>query len=127
MNNSFSFNGFVGDYKILYGTGTSQSTFSGSVQIIDLETPFSTCNTPQDYPLTIIASRSIMYNNTPLVCGGVQNSDIGTNKCYQYTQVGWRTFPPMLINRRGYGLAFAPYLDNPTLLLASGISLFYSR
>jgi len=57
-----------------------------SVEVVDLSSTTTTCESLSDYPLNIRGSYGDLINGkTPLVCGGP-----GTNSCFIYSNGGWK-------------------------------------
>jgi hypothetical protein len=88
-----------------------------SCEILDLESPSTTCKVIPNLPVALyVAIGGLGFNGNPVICGGQQTSKY-SGTCYSLENNGWISSHNMS-SARGY--AAASQLQNGQLLVTGG-------
>ena len=85
---SFRFQGFS---KLLVGLGQTGSGLTKSVEIVDLEMSSTSCQSLDDFPLSLEGTvGGLGFDQTPRICGGFSAGSYRKD-CYIYSNRDWTT------------------------------------
>ncbi len=91
--------------------GTSVTGITGNTEVIDLESPITTCKTLPNFPLNVSgAFGGLGFEDNPIICGGSDTSTSYSNKCYSLKASEWISSPDMKS-----GKAYAAVLVSPNV------------
>ena len=81
----------LGYTKLLVATGKAITGLSNTVEIIDLESSKSTCDSLNNYPLKVYGlTGGLNQNSKPFLCGGRGDNDVFHSSCFTYEQETWQ-------------------------------------
>ncbi len=100
--------------------GNLPSPVSNKVEIVDLETYLLVCQPATNLPKPFFGSTALLYNNTPIVCGGYNSYILDLSSCYIYQNLSWLNGPEMTSPRRFHAMTISPFISDASSLFITG-------
>lgn len=91
-------------------------------EIVDLSDPTFECTGLPDYPLnTKFGGGGLLANNTPIICGGYNGTDIG--ECFKLIDKKWNPMEDMMNEARNHA-GYGNVVVNESLWKSGGVKFF---
>jgi N-acetylneuraminic acid mutarotase len=101
--------------------GKAATGATDSVEIIDLESPTTTCRILPDFPTNVTgAIGGLGFQDNPIICGGLNASTSYTNKCYSFNVSEWIPSPNMMSAKAYAAVSVSPNRTTSTKLFVTG-------
>lgn len=101
--------------------GKAATGATDSVEIIDLESPTTTCRILPDFPTNVTgAIGGLGYEDNPIICGGSVTSTSYSNKCYSLNVSEWISSPDMRSAKAFAAVSVSPNQTSTSKLFVTG-------
>jgi hypothetical protein len=100
--------------------GNQPSPVTNKVEIVDLETNLSVCQPATNLPQPSFGNKALLYNNTPIVCGGYRSFLYDISSCYTYQNRSWLKGPELMRARRAHAMTISPFVSDASSLFVTG-------
>jgi hypothetical protein len=112
---------FSGLTKLLVGLGLVKGGLTNTIEIIDLESPFTTCKNLPGFPLELEGSfGGLGFNDTPMICGGRNKNRRFSNKCFSLEGSEWINSSSLNTDRYYAAVLPSPYPSYDQKLFVTG-------
>jgi hypothetical protein len=106
---------------VLVATGQAATGTTKNTEIIDLESPTTTCKNLPDFPSAVIGGTGgLGFEDLPIICGGSDASTSNTKKCYSFNESEWISSPDMLSVKTNAAVSLSPNLTLARNLFVTG-------